>query len=258
MGSPPAEPDRHDNEPPHRQRIARSFAIASKAVTVAQFKRFLAERPDVRHHYLERHSPEPDGPIIMVTWYEAAQYCNWLSEREGLPLSEWCYPPHADIKDGMKPIPDYLKRTGYRLPTEAEWEYASRAGSRVSRFFGSDPELLGRYVWQLANSQDRTWPVGQKRPNDLGMFDVHGNSCTWLQEAMREYQVRGGNATEDVEDRTVVKDSNVVGPNGETFLRGLRGGTFLDQPRTLRASYRLGYPPSLRSGAIGLRVARTY
>jgi eukaryotic-like serine/threonine-protein kinase len=72
----------------------------------------------------------------------------------------------------------YLSHTGYRLPTEAEMEYATRAGAVTSRYFGETEELLPRYAWYVTNSQDRTWPVGSKKPNDLGLFDMHGNVWT--------------------------------------------------------------------------------
>src|SRR5262249_25125485 len=99
MGSPPSDPDWNDgSDVLHCRRIPRSYAIASRSVRVAEFQRFLKDRqrflkdrPDVAH-FLKRYSPEADGPIISVTWFEAAQYCNWLSEKEGLPETEWCYP----------------------------------------------------------------------------------------------------------------------------------------------------------------------
>src|SRR5262249_42042625 len=143
MGSPTAEPGHYDGESLHRRRIGRSFALAAKPVTVAQWQRFLRAHPEVRHQYTHKWSPEPGGPIITVTWYQAAQYCRWLSEQEGIPEDQMCYPSVAEIekcKNGVRPLTlpaNFLARTGYRLPTEAEWEYACRAESTTARYYGN-------------------------------------------------------------------------------------------------------------------------
>jgi formylglycine-generating enzyme required for sulfatase activity len=242
------------NERLHRRRIGRSFALASKPVTVRQFQAFLKANPQVRHTYTQRYSPDPDGPIISVTWYEAAQYCRWLSEQEKVPQEQRCYPSIAEIersKDGVTPLklpPDYLKRKGYRLPTEAEWEYACRAGAVTSRYYGSDERLLDRYGWYAANAADRAWPVGRKLPNDFGLFDMHGNVWNWCQDRPLPYPRNvAGKAAEDMEDKRDISG----------FFRLFRGASFYVHASPVRCARRIHNQPSFRSYAVGVRPART-
>jgi formylglycine-generating enzyme required for sulfatase activity len=244
MGSPPWEPDRHASESAHLRRIDRDYAIASTSVTVGQWQRFLKERPEVRHSYTKRYSPEAGGPIVSVTYYEAMAYCNWLSEKERLPA---CYP--KEIGSGMKPYPDHLRRTGYRLPSEAEWEYACKAGSQESRHYGSAIDLMPRYAPFRDNSEDRAWPVGQKRPNDLGLFDVHGNVWNWCGERWLSYpRRRSALPAIDPEDAQIVDESTG---------RSLRGGSFILNAPYARSSYRDVDRPGYRNNDGGLRVCRT-
>jgi formylglycine-generating enzyme required for sulfatase activity len=250
MGSPGAEEGRYTWENLHRRLIPRSFAIATKEVTVDQFQAFLRENPTICHIYRRECSPEGSTPQISVQWYKAAAYCRWLSEREEIPEDQMCYPPIDQIKDGLRLPDNYLARTGYRLPTEAEWEYACRAGALTSRCYGQSEELLAQYAWYSDTSDERSWPVGSLKPNDFGLFDMHGNVYEWCQDSYLGYQ-RGtkGAPREDAEDRRAVTDR---------VSRVLRGGSFLYNARFVRSAYRYSLQPVNRYYVNGFRVARTY
>jgi formylglycine-generating enzyme required for sulfatase activity len=241
MGSPPAESGRFDSETQHKERIGRTFALAAKSVTVEEYRRF-----DEGYLSSERFAPSPDCPATRISWHQAAAYCNWLSKQEGIPEDQWCYEIEGDqtrLKKG------YLSLTGYRLPTEAEMEYATRAGSVTARYFGETEDLLPKYAWYQKNSQERTWPVGSLKPNDLGLFDVHGNTYTWCQESYKPYPI--GNESEAADDRET--ELAVI----DTVSRVLRGGAFDYYPSYVRSAYRLNFVPTSRTNFIGFRAART-
>jgi eukaryotic-like serine/threonine-protein kinase len=243
MGSPLTEAGRNPIEFPHRKRISRSFAIAAKPVTVEQFHRF---EPGFTHNEMRRY-PDPTCPIGGVTWYQAIAYCNWLSEQEGIPKEEWCY--EIDLKrQVIKLKENYLGLTGYRLPTEAEYEYACRAGAVTSRCYGESEELLSKYAWYLANAKECLWPVGSKKPNDLGLFDLHGNILSWCQESYKNYpMVNDDKVFEDKEDADSVSRNRV-----------LRGGYFGSRPLVVRSAMRHGTAPTSRLTYCGFRPARTF
>ena len=192
MGSPPGEPERDTYETPHLSLIPRRFAIADKEVTVKQYQRFAKENPQfgIAQNFLDRYSPDLNGPMIAVSWFGAAAYCNWLSKQEGFPENQWCYLPNEqrEYDAGMTIPADALKRTGYRLPAEAEWEYACRAGAVTSRYHGLSVRLLEAYALYAANSKAHAWPAGSLLPNDLGLFDMLGNVYEWCQERQANYQ----------------------------------------------------------------------
>jgi serine/threonine protein kinase/formylglycine-generating enzyme required for sulfatase activity len=232
-----------DGEERHKQRINRSFAIASKELTVEQFLRF---RKDHKHSKV--YAPTMSYPMIEVSWYDAAAYCNFLSEQEGIPKDQWCYVPKEDGKyeGGMTMAPDYLQRTGYRLPTEAEWEYACRAGSETGFSCGESDEVLDNFAWYSVNSLSKSHPVGLLKPNDWGLWDLHGNISEWTQDAYKEYQ-NAGTLTDNF--NTLSIDNN--------FRRVLRGGSFVFLSSVVRSGYRASDVPTTRFNDQGFRPART-
>jgi formylglycine-generating enzyme required for sulfatase activity/tRNA A-37 threonylcarbamoyl transferase component Bud32 len=245
LGSPVTESGRLPvNEPPHRKRVGRTFAIATREVTVAEFLRF---RPG--HQWVERYSPGPDTPVVGVCWYDCAGYCNWLSEREGIPKDQWCYAPNeaGQYAEGMRIKAGHLSLSGYRLPTEAEWECASRAGAGTAYYYGRGEELLPRYAWSLKTADDRTWPAGLLRPNELGLFDILGNAFEWCEDPALGYATGRKDDTENSKYLLVDERSS----------RLLRGGSFFAQPVNLRCANRSVDRPGYRVNTSGFRPTRT-
>ncbi len=245
MGSPTEEKGHHDDEIQHTRRIGRSFAIAAKSVT---WKQYLAFSDKVANERDQSYSPALDCPINFVNWYMAAHYCNWLSDQEHLNR---CY----EIKDEMdvKLKENGLTLDGYRLPTEAEMEYTTRAGATTSRFYGESDELLAKYAWYQKNSQVRTWPGGILKPNDLGIFDALGNVWTLCHEPYRCYPpVPKGSFVDDNEAILSIIRHNVSIKDCV-----LRGGSFSRHASIIRSALRFSYPMADRNYYFGIRVART-
>lgn len=246
MGAGEQEGSSDGDEDVRTRGIPRTFAMATKEVRADQFlaltERYLALKESRR--FPNDPSPVWDGPINVVTWLDAVVYCRLLSEAENITEDQMCYPPIEEIKAGMRPIRDHLGRTGYRLPTEAEWEYACRAGAVTSRSFGDDPEMLPRYAWFIGNSNGRTWPGGLLLPNDFGLFDVLGNLKEWCEESYTRIPPDGP----DREDPAAV-DGDID--------RVARGGAYVDQAHVLRGANRYYAKPGSLSFSMGFRVART-
>jgi formylglycine-generating enzyme required for sulfatase activity len=294
MGSPPTEEGRQSHESQHQSRIGRTFALAAKSVTVREFRRFLKDNQLEKWFkaggqvapLMKKYSPDEEGPIILVDWYRAAAYCNWLSQQEGLPEDQWSYETNArklsqekgsvlvgllasqhalaravnarSLSLVLEQPPQvtalkkgYLGLRGYRLPTEAEMEYACRAGAVTSRYYGETEELLVEYGWYQKNSKERTRPVGGKKPNDLGLFDMHGNVLNWCQDSYEGvYPVpQGGEALEDKEDRLQIVS---------TKFHVSRGSSFDNLAVVVRSAFRSWGVPAYRGGDVGFRPARTF
>ncbi|MCB9922588.1 MAG: SUMF1/EgtB/PvdO family nonheme iron enzyme [Planctomycetaceae bacterium] len=249
MGSPEFEQGRQADERLHRKRIDRTFAIGTTEVSRQQFLLFQKMQPHIYRGDVSHFAPDEQCPQIGLDWYDAARYCRWLSEQEGIPESQMCYPKLREIIPGMKLPSDYLHRTGYRLPTEVEWEYACRSGSVTSRFYGMADELLGGYAWHSGNSNDRTWPVGLLKPNDFGLFDIFGNASEWCQEGHFSDSKRAN--AEPVLDQ---ESAAVI--DRQTY-RELRGGSFSGRLRDARAADRNEVQSTRRTIINGFRIART-
>jgi formylglycine-generating enzyme required for sulfatase activity len=138
--------------------------------------------------------------------------------------------------------------TGYRLPTEAEWEFACRAGTSTSRYYGLSESLLPRYAWYLANGQNRTHRVAGRKPNDFGLFDMYGNVLERCYDAYDDYPESNEEAASDSPSVKIIED---------TDRRVLRGGT-LYGARAIRSADRFNDLPNDRYYFAGFRPARTY
>ena len=251
MGSPPSEPERDSDERSHRVIIPRRFAIATKEVSKEQWDAFVKKHPEwaLDAEFVNKWSPDPKGPMVGFSWYIAAAFCNWLSEQEGLPK---CYLPATNGKftTGMTIPADVLERTGYRLPTEAEWEYACRSGTITSRYYGLSADvLLGAYARYQANSKEHAWMCGSLRPNDLGLFDMLGNMFEWVQDEHLAYKEGGLRPSPD--------DINTISLVNEN-PRLLRGGAIYNRPACVRSAFRIWNAPSYRNAYYGFRPSRTY
>jgi formylglycine-generating enzyme required for sulfatase activity len=255
MGSPPSEPNRNETvESPRRTLIPRRFAIALKEVSKEQWERFARANPqyNLTARFLNQHSPDPDGPMIGFTWYIAAHFSNWLSEQEGLPKDQWCYLPNkaGAYAEGMAIPADVLKRRGYRLPTEAEWEYACRAGGVTSRYYGNFIALLGAYARYQANSSEHAWACGSLLPNDLGLFDMLGNEFEWCQDSINDRRPSKNRFYSDI----IIEISYISARN----IRLLRGATFDSRAPLVRSAWRNGDAPAYKGTNYGFRPARTH
>ena len=226
MGSPPDEPGRLQVEGPQHRVKVRRFAIGRYEVTFAEWRACYATKRCT-------HWPNSLGwgqgrqPVIYVSWRDAKRYVGWLSRKTG-------------------------KR--YRLPSEAEWEYAARAGTQTAYWWGKQAShQYANYgkekcCWGLASGRDRwvgTSPVGSFPPNRFGLYDISGNVWEWVEDCWHKSYVGAPS------------DGRAWTTGGDCLTRVFRGGSWYDVPRLLRAAPRIRIASGGRSFVIGFRVART-
>ena len=166
-----------------------------------------------------------------------------MSDQEGLSKDQWCYLPNeaGAYAEGMSIPANVLQRTGYRLPTEAEWEFACRAGAVTSRYYGHSLDLLDAYARYKANSKEHAWTCGSLFPNDLGLFDMLGNMNEWCQGSWNAFKP----AKKGIYNDIINISESIV----EKTPRLLRGGTFYNLPAHVRSANRYRHPPSDRDSA---------
>ena len=244
MGSPASENARSDDETQHHVRLTRPIAVCDRELTVGQWQHF--ERATGKKAKLDdKKSPTPAHPMNFVTWYGAVHYCQWLTAKGGGTDGDQCYgvPDFSKPDSEMDDRPFHPERLGYRLPTEAEWEYASRcSGLRSSYGFGSDRVLLPLYANYLDTSNDTTRIGGSLRPNGRGLFDMHGNILEWCHDwHKKEY--------------AITDEPDPHGP-GKTKNRILRGGSWSSAGRDCRSADRHDYAPGFEGHRVGFRLAK--
>jgi formylglycine-generating enzyme len=236
MGSPPTEPGRKDVETQHRVRMTQPFYLARYETTVQQWERLMGtdrERQSEQRQFFKKVAQEPDHPAVEVSWYDAIAYCQRLTEQHR--------------KDGILPE-GYV----YTLPTEAQWEYACRAGSTAPFGIGDGWNISSRQAnfdgnYPYGNAEpgpylERTEAVGKYPPNRWGLHDMHGNVREWCWDWQSDYPVEA-----DIR----------IDPAGPKRGQGhiLRGGGWLSQGVDCRSASRDWTPPDDQLAFAGFRVA---
>ncbi len=218
MGSPEGEVGRQSDEGPQRQvRLSHGFYLGKYEVTQGQWIAVMETVPWLGEDYIQLNS---NHPAVYVSWHDAQAFAEKLNAAAGDSL--------------------------YRLPTEAEWEYAARAGAQTRWSFGDDEVMLGQYAWYRDNAWERglryAQPVGSKAPNSWGLYDMHGNVWEWCQDIYGPYD-----------------SVDLIDPQGAATgaNRAVRGGPFNGRPREVRAADRSGSGPGYRRNYnIGYRLVR--
>ncbi len=193
MGSLPSEADHQPlYETPQEVQISQAFAIADREVT---YRQYLPFKTIVLKEMVGR-DKKPEARAVQLSWYRAVAYCRWISGEMQINSEQNCYRlPFSEILRDPAPDPGeiidpgvFLTRQGYRLPTDAEWEYACRSGTVTAYSFGSDRALLGSYGWFHDNSGAHGLEGSLARPNLRGLFDMHGNAVEWCQDCAIEHR----------------------------------------------------------------------
>lgn len=201
-----------DTRPAHPVTLSRSFYLGTHEVTQQQYEQVLEHNPSKTRGAMH--------PVENVTWDDAVRFCRRLTAR-------------SEEKAAGRV---------YRLPTEAEWEYACRAGTTTKFSFGEDEKLLNRHAWYHVNSDGGSHPVGQKKPNPWGLYDMHGNVEEWCQDWYGDYP-----ATAQTDPTGAATGS----------FRVVRGGGWSHVAPFLPAAYRGAVELTERSSSLGFRVACT-
>jgi eukaryotic-like serine/threonine-protein kinase len=216
-----------DEKPRHTIRIRQDFYLGITPATQAQYAAVLGTNPSQFYRW-------PENPVEQVSWFDAVVFCNELSKKEGLA-------PYYVIPNWNRVMVGGGE--GYRLPTEAEWEYACRAGTETRYSFGDDAAMLREYAWYHPDSECQTSPVGQKRPNAWWLYDLHGNVWEWCS---------------DWYDEDYYRNSPGIDPLGaeRAEYRTFRGGSWRVEAHYLRSANWDGHAPEFRHFSVGFRVAR--
>jgi formylglycine-generating enzyme required for sulfatase activity len=224
MGSPDTDELADPDEKPQHMVTVSGFRMAVTPVTAGLYNGVMQREPVPQ--------AQERLPAVNVSWDDAIAFCNRLSVREGYRP---CY------RRRFKRWVCNWRADGYLLPTEAEWEYACRAGTATRYAFGDDAERLGNYAWFADNASNQVQAVGQKRPNHWGLYDMHGNVWEWCWDWYGAY----GSGVE----------VNPVGPSAGSS-RVVRGGSFVDPPVPLRSAFRVADLPEFRAVNAGFRCVR--